>query len=56
MTGESNNLDFFLTVLLASEAFLYIFLKENVSMVTDFVGKDMMKSVSTTIAKTTVKL
>lgn len=56
MTGTSNNLDFSLKMLLATEMAFYIFLKEKVSLVIDSVGKSMMKSVFTLIAKGTVKL
>lgn len=55
MTGTSNNLDFSLKMLLAFEVAFYIFLKE-VSLVIDSVGKSMIKSVSTPIAKGTVIL
>lgn len=56
MAGTSDNLDFSLKMLLAFKVVFYIFLKEKLSLVIDSVGKSMIESISTPIAKGTVKL
>lgn len=56
MTGTSNNLDFSLKMLLALEVAFYIFLREKLSLVIDSVGKRMIKSIFTLIAKGIIKL